>query len=149
MKKYLLIGLMLIPALWMSAQEITGSWNGSLKLPGMQLRIVFHVNKTDAGYSVTMDSPDQSANGIPMTKATFENSILSLEMAAARIEYSGTLKNDTLFGTFNQAGQPFPVITSYSIHYTKLYEQLVVLSYSYFITKDFKIMSRITNIVKF
>ncbi len=109
MKKYLLIGLMLIPALWMSAQEITGSWNGSLKLPGMQLRIVFHVNKTDAGYSVTMDSPDQSANGIPMTKATFENSILSLEMAAARIEYSGTLKNDTLFGTFNQAGQPFPM----------------------------------------
>lgn len=109
MKKYLLIGFLLIPALWISGQEITGSWNGALKIPGMQLRIVFHVNKTDAGYSATMDSPDQGANGVPMTKATFENSVLTIEMAAAKLEYIGTLKNDTLFGTFTQAGQAFPM----------------------------------------
>ncbi len=109
MKKYLLIGLMLIPALWMSAQKITGSWNGLLKLPGKQLRVVFHVDKKGAVYSATMDSPDQDVNGVPMTKATFKKSVFTVEMAAARIEYIGTLKNDTLFGTFNQAGQSFPL----------------------------------------
>ena len=42
-----------------SGQEVTGDWNGALKVGGMQLRLVFHVNKTDKGLSATMDSPDQ------------------------------------------------------------------------------------------
>lgn len=34
----------------MSAQGITGQWNGALKVQGIQLRIVFHISKTDTGY---------------------------------------------------------------------------------------------------
>jgi len=91
-------------------QDITGEWNGLLKVQGVQLRLVFHISKTVAGYSATMDSPDQGASGIPMSKATFENSVLTVELAAAQIEYTGKPDNSGgIVGTFKQAGQSFPM----------------------------------------
>ena len=106
--KILIISLILI-SFNLMAQDITGDWNGALKIGGMQLRLVFHITKTDAGYTATMDSPDQGAKGIPMTKATFENQKLTLELTAARIQYNGTLNNaGVITGTFIQ-GQSFPM----------------------------------------
>ena len=58
-------------------QDITGQWNGILKVQGTQLRIVFHINKADQGFSSTMDSPDQHAAGIPVTSTTFDNQTLN------------------------------------------------------------------------
>ena len=108
--KILFISLLITVAGLVSAQDVNGDWNGALKVGGMQLRLVFHINKTDAEYSATMDSPDQGAKGIPMTKATFENKLLTIEMAAARISYSGTLVGtDSVNGTFSQGGQNFPL----------------------------------------
>ena len=110
MKKNLLISLLLGSALTVFGQDITGEWNGVLKVPGMQMRLVFHITKTSADYSATMDSPDQGAKDIPMSKATFENQVLTIEMDAAKINYTGTLdKNGTVTGTFIQAGQSFPL----------------------------------------
>ena len=108
--KILFISLLISVTGLVSAQDVTGEWNGALKVGGMQLRLVFHISKTDAVYTATMDSPDQGAKGIPMTKATFENKVLTIEMAAARISYSGTLvSTDSVNGTFSQAGQNFPM----------------------------------------
>lgn len=92
------------------AQDITGEWNGVLSVQGMKLRLVFHVMKTDAGYSATMDSPDQGAKGIPMTSARFENKVLTLEHGLAQIVYAGTVDGtDSIAGKFTQAGQSFPL----------------------------------------
>ena len=110
MKTKILIISLILSSLSLKAQDVTGEWNGILKVGGMQLRLVFHVNKTDKGYSATMDSPDQGQKNIPMSKATFENKIITIEMAAARINYSGLLiGNDSVNGTFSQAGQNFPM----------------------------------------
>ncbi len=110
MKIKILIISLILSSLSLKAQDVTGEWNGILKVGGMQLRLVFHVNKTDKGYSATMDSPDQGQKNIPMSKATFENKIITIEMAAARINYSGLLiGNDSINGTFSQAGQNFPM----------------------------------------
>ncbi|HET7732223.1 MAG TPA: alpha/beta hydrolase, partial [Paludibacter sp.] len=111
MKKIILGLSLLFIALTTSAQDITGEWNGALKIQSMQLRIVFHVTKTETGYTATMDSPDQGAKGIPMSNATYENQTLTLELAAVKINYSGTFDNkETVTGTFNQAGQSFPLV---------------------------------------
>ena len=92
-----------------TAQDITGKWNGALKVQGTQLRIVFNVTKSGETFSSTMDSPDQGANGIPVTKTTFENSKIKFEVANARIEYDGELNGDEITGTFKQGGQVFPM----------------------------------------
>lgn len=110
MKTLLLVLIAFLTSLSLTAQNITGEWNGALKVQGTQLRLVFTITKTDTGISATMDSPDQGAKGIPTTTTTFENSILRITIANAKIEYEGTLGNDNIIvGTFKQGGQSFPM----------------------------------------
>lgn len=93
----------------LAAQDITGQWNGVLKVQGIQLRIVFNVSKSDNGYSATMDSPDQGANGIPVTVTNFENPEIKLVVSMAGIEYKGELKNNEIVGTFKQGSLEVPM----------------------------------------
>jgi hypothetical protein len=108
MKTFSILLITLLASISLSAQDITGQWNGALKVQGTQLRLVFNITKTDNGLSSTMDSPDQGAKGIPTTSASFENSILKITIANAKIEYEGTLgKDNIIVGTFKQGGQSF------------------------------------------
>ena len=110
MKNTSLIILFSLLSLTTFAQDITGQWNGILKVPGTQLRLVLHISKTETGYSATMDSPDQGAKGIPVTTTTFENGILKLAIPAGKIEYEGVLDKDAfIVGNFKQMGQAFPL----------------------------------------
>src|ERR1035437_8360128 len=77
-------------------QDITGPWNGILKVQGTQLRIVFNISKTENGFTSTMDSPDQGAKGIPVSSTSFENSTLKLAVSSTRIEYEGILGQDNI-----------------------------------------------------
>ena len=91
-------------------QNITGQWNGILKVQGTQLRVVFNINKAESGYTSTMDSPDQGAKGIPVTSTNFENSTLKLTVSNLGVEYQGTLESDNVIvGNFKQAGMSFPL----------------------------------------
>ncbi len=110
MKTFSIILISILTSITLSAQDITGQWNGALKVQGTQLRLVFNVTKTDNAISSTMDSPDQGAKGIPTTTTSFENSILKITIASAKIEYEGTLGQDNVIvGTFKQGGQSFPM----------------------------------------
>jgi len=110
MKKHLFIGLYLIVATLAFGQDITGDWNGAFNMQGTQLRLVLHITKSVDGYSATMDSPDQGAMGIPMSKTTFENSMLTVELNAINFEYNGKLDSTgNVIGHFKQAGLSFPL----------------------------------------
>ena len=93
----------------LTAQDITGAWHGVLEVQGTQLRLVFNITASDDGHTATMDSPDQGAFGIPVTKTTFENSQVKFEITNAQIQYGGELKAGHIIGTFKQAGQEFPM----------------------------------------
>ena len=102
------IGILIANVLF--GQNITGQWNGVLKVQGTQLRIVFNINKTETGFSSTMDSPDQEAKGIPVTSTSFENQTLKLTVANLSVEYQGTLdKDNVIVGNFKQRGMSFPL----------------------------------------
>jgi len=116
MKKSISIILIILTALASYGQDITGQWNGVLKVQGIQLRVVFHIDELENVYSSTMDSPDQGAKGIPVTSTSFENSILKLTVSNAGIEYEGVYGNDNIVvGNFKQAGQTFPMNLSKEI----------------------------------
>lgn len=111
MKKAVLILFAILTNLSIYAQDISGKWNGILKVQGVQLRLVFNISQTENGYSSTMDSPDQGAKGIPVTSTSYENSVLKLEISNAGIQYEGTLNKENAFvGTFKQGGQSFPLV---------------------------------------
>ena len=91
------------------AQDITGTWNGMLSIQGINLRIVFHINRTGDSYTSTMDSPDQRATGIPVTTTTFDGVKLSLAIPNAGISYDGEFKTDSIVGIFKQSGLSIPM----------------------------------------
>lgn len=109
MKSISILLIAIFTSFSLTAQDITGSWNGVLKVQGTQLRVIFNVVKKDNGFSSTMDSPDQGAKGIPVTKTTFENSKIKFEVTNARIEYNGELKENEIIGVFKQGGQEIPM----------------------------------------
>ena len=110
MKNLTLVILISLFSLTIYGQDITGQWNGALKIQGTQMRLVFNISQTENSLSSTMDSPDQGAKGIPSTTTSFENSILKITIANAKIEYEGTLGQDNIIvGTFKQGGQSFPM----------------------------------------
>ncbi|MDP4208115.1 MAG: alpha/beta hydrolase [Bacteroidota bacterium] len=116
MKTITLLFLFVWTSLTIHGQDITGQWNGILKFQGMQLRVVFHITKTDNGYNSTMDSPDQGANGIPVTTTSFADSVLKIEISNLKVEYKGKLNNtENIVGDFNQAGLSFPMNLSRKI----------------------------------
>jgi len=98
----------LLPHL-MVAQDITGTWNGILNVQGMQLRLVFNVTTTPEGIKATMDSPDQGAKDIPVSKAAFDPPKVTFEIAMAGIKYQGELKNGIIDGNFYQSGMEWPL----------------------------------------
>lgn len=110
MRKITLTFLAVLVSLMAFGQEVTGQWNGILKVQGTQLRLVFNVLKTENGYTATMDSPDQGATGIPVTSTSFENAVLKFSIANAGIDCEGILGNDQIVvGTFKQSGFSFPM----------------------------------------
>ncbi len=113
MKKTLLIIFVLLTTCSLYAQDISGKWNGILKVQGTQLKLIFNITKTNEGYSSTMDSPDQGAKGIPVTNTSYEEPILTLEVINAGIKYEAALDSSGTFnGTFKQNGLSIPLMLS-------------------------------------
>ena len=110
MKKKAIILFLFLVSVSVSAQEITGSWSGTLNVMGNKLPVVFHVSKTDSSYSTTMDSPAQNALGLPTSKTSFVENKLEIVATGLGIFYQGTLEGDSILGTFNQGGIPFPLV---------------------------------------
>jgi len=91
----------------LSAQEISGSWNGVLKVQSSKIPIVFHISKENDKYVSTMDSPSQGALGLATDKTEFNNGLLKIEMSKLGIVYQGALENNLIKGVFTQRGMPF------------------------------------------
>jgi uncharacterized protein len=110
MKKLCIFGMALFFGITAMAQQITGDWNGVLRIqPTMQLRIVFHITQTGDKYLATMDSPDQGAKGIPVKSTEFTTPKLAITMPDLMAEYNGELQGDSIVGTFKQRGISFPL----------------------------------------
>lgn len=88
-----------------SAQNFIGSWNGKISFRGTSLHVVFNISENTEGKTVcTMDSPDQSVKGIPASIEFASSDSISIRVRNIGIEYNGKFKNDTIYGTFSQAG---------------------------------------------
>lgn len=110
MKQLFTFAIILLMGLSAQSQDITGTWQGPLKVGKHELRIVFHISETDEGLKGTMDSPDQGARGIPVTSVSFNEGKLIMTVNQAKIEYKGQLNGDNeLKGTFTQAGKKLPL----------------------------------------
>ena len=92
-----------------SDQAIVGDWTGALKVGAASLRIVFHIEVSETGYSATMDSPDQGAKGIPVSSVKFDGANLNLTVSSVGGSYTGTLgtSGNAIKGSWKQSGMSF------------------------------------------
>ncbi len=90
---------------------IEGVWEGQLKVGPTSLRLVFHFEKADDGYSGTMDSPDQGAFGIPLGSVTLEGERVEATVPSIRGVFSGARSADgsSLEGTWRQGASELPL----------------------------------------
>ncbi len=111
MKRITTILISLLAVITLSAQGITGKWSGELSVTDQmgqtqELTVVFNVSATEDGYTSTLDSPDQNANGIPVDSTFFKKPELTIKVAQLQLVYVGNLVDDTnIKGTLTQMGQ--------------------------------------------
>jgi len=92
--------------------SIEGIWQGKLKVPGTELRVVFKISKNpDGTLTATLDSPDQGVTGIPVEEVIFKDNTLHLEVKSVGGVYEGKVSEDFLVieGEWKQSGGTFPL----------------------------------------
>lgn len=92
------------------AQEIVGSWKGTLAVQGTEMPLIFNINEEGGNLKSTMDSPSQGATDIPMDETTYAENELTIIFKQAGIKYVGTSDGAKLTGTFYQGGMELPLV---------------------------------------
>lgn len=111
MKKLLIGILIFICGNSLMAQDITGSFVGSISVNGNNLELGFNISKAaDGSLKSTMDSPDQKAFGIPCNPTTLVNDSLMIGIPAIGGSYKGLWDGkDAISGTFSQGNLKLPL----------------------------------------
>lgn len=93
-------------------EKLIGTWEGSLNIEGYSLRLVIHISQEDTILKGKLDSPDQSAFGIPADKVSLNGDKFRFEIKDLTVIYSGKLFADSLkiVGSFEQGGMTLPLV---------------------------------------
>jgi hypothetical protein len=94
----------------LQAQNIAGSWQGTLKAGPQDLRIVVKISLDDDKWKAVTYSIDQGGQPFPASAFTLSGSTIKMTVAALNGNYEGKLSADanTITGTWSQ-GQPLPL----------------------------------------
>jgi uncharacterized protein (TIGR03435 family) len=115
MKKWMLCiaALASIPGSALLAQNLTGTWQGTLKPnPTTDLRIVFKISTSDKDtLKGVMYSIDQKTPAIPLSAVTLQGSSVKLTIPAIGGSYEGKLGSDgsSIDGNWSQGPNPLPL----------------------------------------
>jgi uncharacterized protein len=96
-----------------SDSPAVGTWEGTLDAGAQgKLRVVVHISQgADGSLTATMDSPDQGAKDIPVSKVTFKDPDLNFESSAVGGSYQGAMNKERseIAGTWSQGGGSLPL----------------------------------------
>lgn len=93
------------------AQNIAGTWQGTLQAPQRSLRLVMKITRADdETLKATFYSIDQGGQGIAASAVSFKDAVFKATIPAIGGGYEGRLSSDgtTINGTFTQ-GAPLPL----------------------------------------
>jgi hypothetical protein len=90
-----------------TSQDITGSWQGTLKNPDGQRRIVVKVSLEDGRLKSVLYSADQPSPAIPVTNFTRDGSAIKMTVGPLNATFEGKLGPDgnSISGTWSQGSR--------------------------------------------
>jgi len=95
------------------APSLEGSWLGTLKVSAIELRVVFNLSaKPDGSLTGTLDSLDQGAAGIPISRIAVENERVTVEVKTVGGRYEGPLnaERSEMSGKWTQGGASLDLV---------------------------------------
>ncbi len=84
-------------------EKIVGAWVGTLSA-GADLRLIFHIESVDGELTGTLDSPDQGATGLVISRAAFDGTRVVVSLDSPSATYEGTYADDRINGQWHQGG---------------------------------------------
>ena len=92
------------------SEVLEGPWSGKISVGQTELTLVFNFAVSDDGsISVTLDSPDQGAEGIEAECDATASPMLRVNIPSLLASYSGILYGGNIVGTFSQGGLSLPL----------------------------------------
>lgn len=101
--------IFLMTCVIVNAQELGGSYTGTLEVQGMELELTYNITKTVDGYTATLDVPAQGASGIELDSVVLEGDEVSIQSAKMQMSFVGKLAKDSIVGIYEQMGQQYPL----------------------------------------
>lgn len=91
------------------AAQLNGPWHGVLHIPQSEHKINLVLNfkidgQAGSGMSATVDSPDQSAFGIPAESVSIKDGTVQVKVLRPVMGFSGKLEGNQLVGQWTQGG---------------------------------------------
>src|SRR6478609_7586664 len=111
-----ILALLTLPASALLAQNITGTWQGTLKVNGtngsVDLRTVMKISRADNdSLKGVFYSIDQDPTPVAMTSITLKGTALKISLVQMNGAFDGTLSGDgnTISGKWTQGGRAIPL----------------------------------------
>ena len=93
----------------LNAQDFKGSWKGAISTKGIEIEMIFNIDEENGEYSSSLDVPMQGATDLKLDKTELDGNTIRIRSAKLQLDFIGTLNNGEISGTYNQAGQSFPL----------------------------------------
>ena len=91
------------------AQELDGSYKGTLDVQGMQMDLIYNISSSADGLKATLDVPVQGASGIELDSVILQDNQVTITSAKMKMSFTGTIAGETIVGTYEQMGQKYPL----------------------------------------
>lgn len=109
MKNYIVLVVLLVQFSLGYGQKFEGTWQGELKVQGVALPLVFHLDNASASKG-TMESPAQGNAKLPVSAIHILEDSISISVASIDLTYSGKrVSNGWIEGAVSQNGMIFPM----------------------------------------
>ncbi|AFL80785.1 dipeptidyl aminopeptidase/acylaminoacyl peptidase [Aequorivita sublithincola DSM 14238] len=92
-----------------NAQELNGSYSGTLDVQGMQMELIINITPKDNGYTATLDVPAQGASDIVLDSVVLQDNQVTITSAKMKLIYKGTVSGESIVGSYEQMGQTYPL----------------------------------------
>lgn len=95
-----------------TTHRLAGAWLGTLSGRGAEFRVVFHLEPGADGLTGTMDSPDQGATGIPISKVLVDGDTVRIGVQAIGGRFAGVVEPgaDAIDGQWAQGPARVPLM---------------------------------------
>ena len=110
MKRTILILAAILTVLFAQSQNISGQWSGKLNMHGNEINVVFDIKVKGNYMSAKLYNAGQTKLGLDVDVVSFKDSIITLRITNAKIEFSGVLiSENTLAGGLTQNSAYYPL----------------------------------------